>query len=256
MAGMNEHTVGEVARMAGISVRTLHHYDEVGLLAPSGRSDAGYRLYSTADLARLRRILFYRELDFSLEAIADVLAAPEDGADLHLRHQHRLLRQRRRRIDALLEAIEHEMEARAMGISLTPEEQLEIFGTDRIEEWSEEARERWGDTEAWRQSQRRTASYTKEEWIEITREAQANLEAFADLLRRGEPASSAAAADLAEAHRLHISRWFYECSPQMHTSLAVMYISDERFKSHYEEKAEGLARYVHDAIQANASRAR
>src|SRR5579864_7964948 len=99
MARMSEHTVGDLARLAGVSVRTLHHYDEIGLLVPSERSDAGYRLYSGDDIVRLRQILFYRELEFSLEAIAAVLADPQDGVDSHLRRQHRLLRRRRQRID-------------------------------------------------------------------------------------------------------------------------------------------------------------
>src|SRR5579871_4489030 len=251
MTRMSEHTVGDLARLAGVSVRTLHHYDEIGLLAPSGRSDAGYRLYSGEDLARLRQILFYRELDFSLEAIAAVLEEPHDD---HLRRQHRLLRGRRQRIDALLEAIEREMEARAMGISLTPEEQLEVFGTDQAERWTEEANQRWGDTDAWRESQRRAAAYTKEDWTLIKREGDGNLEAFAQALREGAPPDSLRAMDAAEAHRQHICRWFYDCSTQMHTGLAALYISDERFARHYDQQAPGLARYVHDAIQANARR--
>lgn len=251
MGRMSEHTVGDLARLAGVSVRTLHHYDEIGLLVPSGRSDAGYRLYSGEDLTRLRQILFYRELDFSLEAIAAVLEDPQDD---HLRRQHRLLRQRRARIDVLLGAIEYEMEARAMGISLTPEEQLEVFGTDQTEQWSEEARERWGNTAAWRESQRRTAAYTKEDWVEVKREADANVESFAQALRDREPADSARAMDAAEAHRLHISRWFYECSREMHTGLAALVVSDERFTRNYDRHEPGLARYVHDAIQANARR--
>jgi MerR family transcriptional regulator, thiopeptide resistance regulator len=254
MARMSEHTVGGLARLAGVSVRTLHHYDEIGLLAPSGRSDAGYRLYSGEDVVRLRQILFYRELDFSLEAIAAVLADRQAGVDSHLRRQHGLLRQRRQRIDVLLQAIEHEMEARAMRISLTPEEQLEVFGTDQVDEWSDEARERWGGTAAWQESQRRAAAYTKEDWIEIQRENDANLEAFTAALREHEPAESALAMDAAEAHRRHISRWFYECSPEMHIGLAALYITDERFARHYDQHAPGLARYVHDAIQANARR--
>jgi MerR family transcriptional regulator, thiopeptide resistance regulator len=251
MPRMSEHTVGALARMAGVSVRTLHHYDEIGLLVPSGRSDAGYRLYSSEDLTRLRQILFYRELDFSLEAIADVL---EDPQDEHLRRQHRLLRARRQRLDALLEAIEHEMEARAMGISLTPEEQLEVFGTDQAEQWSEEAQERWGNTPAWRESQRRAAAYTREDWTLIKREADANVDVFARALGEGHPADSARAMDAAEAHRQHISRWFYECSREMHTGLGALFVSDERFARNYDRHAPGLARYVHDAIEANARR--
>ena len=239
--------------MSGVSVRTLHHYDEIGLLAPGGRSEAGYRLYSAADLRRLRQILFYRELDFGLDQIAEIMADPEAGGGGHLRRQHRLLRERLARTQLLITAIENEMEARQMGISLTPEEQLEIFGTDKLAEHRREARERWGDTDAFQESERRAAAYTKEDWIEIKRQADANIGGFAEALRAGLPADGARAMELAEAHRQHISRWFYECSLQRHRSLAELYISDPRYTQTYDDIAPGVSRYVHDAILANAA---
>src|SRR6516225_3246039 len=114
---MSEYKVGEVARVAGVSVRTLHHYDEIGLLVPSGRSPAGYRLYSADDLRRLQQILLYRELEFSLDEIAEMLRDEGVDTDDHLRRQHQLMRARRDRVIALLGAIEREMEARKMGMA-------------------------------------------------------------------------------------------------------------------------------------------
>ena len=246
--------MGEVARLSHVSVRTLHHYDAIGLLAPSGRSPAGYRLYSDTDLRRLRQILFYRELGFALDEIADILADPAAGTDDHLRRQHRLLRERRARDASLLGAIETEMEARKMGIALTPEEQFEIFGTDKFAEYAEEAEQRWGDTDAWKESGRRTAAYTKEDWITIKAEADASIAGFADAIRAGEPATGTVAMDLAEAHRQHLIRWFYDCGYDMHRGLAELYISDPRYTEPYEKMAPGYSRYVHDAIMANADR--
>ena len=251
---MTEYLVGEVARLSHISVRTLHHYDAIGLLAPSARSPAGYRLYSGTDLRRLQQILFYRELGFALEEIAEILADPAAGTDDHLRRQHRLLRDRRARDAALLGAIEREMEARKMGISLTPEEQFEIFGTDKLAEYAEEAEQRWGDTEAWKQSQRRTAAYTKEDWIAIKAEADASIAGFAEAIRAGEPANGTVAMDLAEAHRQHISRWFYDCGYDMHRGLAELYVSDPRYIAEYDKIEPGFSAYVHDAMLANADR--
>jgi len=247
--------VGEVARLSHVSVRTLHHYDAIGLLAPSARSPAGYRLYSGTDLRRLHQILFYRELGFALEEIADILADPAVGTDDHLRRQHRLLRERRARDAALLGAIEREMEARKMGIALTPEEQFEIFGTDKFAQYAEEAEQRWGDTEAWKQSQRRSAAYTKDDWITIKAQADANIAGFAEAMRAGEPAAGTVAMDLAEEHRQHISRWFYDCGYDQHRGLAEMYISDPRYTAPYDEIEPGFSQYVHDAILANADRA-
>ena len=252
---MTEYLVGDLARLSHVSVRTLHHYDAIGLLAPSARSPAGYRLYSGTDLRRLHQILFYRELGFALEEIADILADPAAGTDDHLRRQHRLLRERRARDAALLGAIEREMEARKMGIALTPEEQFEIFGTDKFTQYAEEAEQRWGDTEAWKQSQRRSAAYTKEDWITIKAQADANIAGFAEAMRAGEPATGTVAMDLAEEHRQHISRWFYDCGYDQHRGLAEMYISDPRYTAPYDEIEPGFSQYVHDAILANADRA-
>ena len=254
MAGtMSEYRIGEVAKMSGVSVRTLHHYDRVGLLVPNGRSEAGYRLYSPADLRRLQQILYYRELDFRLDGIAELLDGDGEPAEDHLRRQHRLLRVRLERTRELIAAIENEMEARRMGLSLTPEEQLEVFGTDALGDYAAEAEERWGHTDAWNESQRRTAAYTKEDWVQIKRDANENLAAFAVALEEGVPADSPAAMELAETHRRHISRWFYECPHRQHRALAEMYIADPRFRRSYDQLAPGLAQFVHDAIVANAT---
>jgi MerR family transcriptional regulator, thiopeptide resistance regulator len=252
MSAMSEYRVGEVARISGVSVRTLHHYHDVGLLVPSGRSESGYRMYSTEDLQRLQQILYYRELDFRLDGIAEMLAGSGAPAEDHLRRQHRLLRERLARTRELIAAIENEMEVRRMGLSLTPEEQLEVFGTDKLEEYGREAEQRWGSTDAWRESQRRAAAYTKEDWITIKGEGDANVVAFAAALADGLPPTSPAAMALAEAHRDHISRWFYECPYAQHRGLATMYLADPRFTRTYDEVAPGLARYIHDAIVANA----
>jgi MerR family transcriptional regulator, thiopeptide resistance regulator len=146
------------------------------------------------------------------------------------------------------------MEARRMGISLTPEEQLEVFGDEPIDDYAKEAEQRWGETDSWRESQRRTAAYTKDDWIAIKREGAENFTAFADALKAGAPATSESAMDAAEAHRQYISRWFYECGSEHHRGLAELYLSDPRFRTNYEEIAPGLAQYVHDAIIANSER--
>jgi DNA-binding transcriptional MerR regulator len=247
--------VGDVAALAGVTVRTLHHYDRIGLLAPSDRTAAGYRRYGPADLDRLHRILVYRELGFSLEEVATLLDDPDADPAAHLRRQHRLLRERIERTQAMVAAVEKEMEAQQMGISLTPEERFEIFGDGFSEEHQAEAEERWGDTEAWAQSERRTAAYSKEDWLRIKAEGDDVERRFAAALAEGVPADSERAMDLAEEHRRQISRNFYDCPPAMHAGLGRMYVEDERFTAHYERIAPGLAQYVSTAVQANAARA-
>jgi MerR family transcriptional regulator, thiopeptide resistance regulator len=246
-------SVGEVARLSGVTVRTLHHYDEVGLLSPRGRSPAGYRLYHADDLARLRRILGYRDLGFGLEEIGVLL---DEGADPieHLRTQHRLLTERLARVRRTLDNLEKMMDAHDNGVRLTPAEMLEVFGDDDPTRYADEAQERWGQTDAYAQSQRRTSPYTAADWLQIKAEAAAVNQALASAMADGEPADGQRAMDAAQAHRDHISRWFYDVSAQLHTGLADMYLTDPRFTQNYEDVAPGLARYVHDAIHANAAR--
>ncbi|MEU6234285.1 MerR family transcriptional regulator [Kitasatospora sp. NPDC047058] len=247
------YSVGEVARIARITVRTLHHYDEIGLLSPGGRTPAGYRRYQDADLDRLQQILFYRELGFPLEEIAAILDDHSVGPREHLRRQHRLLTERITHLQELAAAVEHAMEAKKMGIQLTPEEKFEIFGESYREEWEDEAEQRWGDTEAWTQSQRRTAEYGKADWQRIKAEADALNARLVEAFTAGEPADGGPAMDLAEVHRQHICDNFYDCTFEIHRGIAGMYLADPRFTEVYEQLAPGLARWLHDAMLANAA---
>lgn len=248
-------SVGEVAKVAGVTVRALHHYDRIGLLSPGGRTAAGYRRYEEADLERLRQILLYRELGFPLEEIATVLDDPGADARAHLRRQHALLTARLERLAAMAAAIEHEMEARTMGISLTPQERFELFGDWRPEDYESEAHQRWGDTDAWRESQRRVAAHTKSDWVAIRAETEALEGRLAAAMRSGAGPQSALAMDLAEEHRAGITRWFYDCGYDTHRGLGTMYVEDPRFRAHYEAVAPGLAEFLRDAVHANADRA-
>jgi DNA-binding transcriptional MerR regulator len=249
------YSVGQVAALSEVTVRTLHHYDQIGLLIPGTRMPNGYRCYGEDDLDKLQRILFYRELGFSLEKVAALLKdAPEDQS-AHLRRQHRLLRERIARLQEMVAAVEKEMEARQMGISLTPEERFEVFGDFDPDDYAEEAERRWGDGDAYRESQRRVATYSKADWINIKSEAGDIEGRLADALAEGAAPDDIRVMDLAEEHRMHITRWFYDCGYDIHRGLGTMYVADPRFRAHYEDLAEGLAQFVSDAIQANAHRA-
>lgn len=247
------YSVGTVARLAGVTIRTLHHYGEIGLLVPSDRSPAGYRLYSDADLDRLGRILYYRELGFTLDAITALLDDASIDPVSHLRRQHRLLTERLERVQAMVAAIERELEATMSGINLTPEDKLAIFGETYREEWETEAKERWGDTKAWAQSRQRTAGFTKDDWIRYKAETDALHSRLVGGFRAGYSPDSSEAMDLAEEHR----KWMglmWDCSPRMHRGLAEMYLADERFRKTYEDLELGLTQWLHDAIHANAAR--
>src|SRR3954453_9105043 len=246
--------VGEVATLAGVTVRTLHHYDRIGLLSPSERTPAGYRRYTPSDLDRLHQVLVYRELGFPLEEIATLLDDPAADPVAHLRRQLALLRDRLDRTRAMVAAVEKEMEARTLGISLTPEERFEVFGENDPSQYDAEVEQRWGETDAYRESRRRTSSYTKDDWLRIKAEGADVERRFAEALQSGVAADSAQAMDRAEEHRQQISRNFYDCPPEMHAGLGRMYVEDERFTAHYEQLAPGLAQFVSTAVQANAAR--
>jgi MerR family transcriptional regulator, thiopeptide resistance regulator len=249
------YSVGRVADLSGVTIRTLHHYDEIGLLSPGGRSDAGYRVYEDSDLERLQRILFYRELGFTLKEISTIIEDPGIDAIGHLRRQRGLLVERIERLSAMVDAIDYEMEARTMDINLSPEERLEVFGDFRPEDHAEEAERRWGDSEAYKESNRRVSKYTKEDWLTLKSEAEEVQNRLAAAFEAGLASDSDEAMAAAEAHRQHISRWFYECTYEIHRGLTDMYVSDERFRSNYDTQAPGLAAYIKDAAHANADRA-
>ncbi len=246
------HTVGDLAAMAGVTVRTLHHYGDVGLLTPSGRSPAGYRLYGPEDVQRLTRILYYRDLGFGLDEIAALLDGDTDTAE-HLHTQHRLLTERLRRVRTMLSAVEREMEAHMSGIRLTPAEQLEVFGDTWDPAYQIEAEERWGHTDAWAQSKERTADYTTKDWREVKAEADALLAAALAAFDDGHPPGSERADDVAERHRATLNR-FYDADHCLQRRVAALFTEDERFAAQYDDHRAGLARWLREAIEANADK--
>ncbi|MFI7216317.1 MerR family transcriptional regulator [Micromonospora maritima] len=246
------YTVGQVARAARVTVRTLHHYDEIGLLRPSGRTPAGYRRYDDRDLDRLQLIRYYRELGFPLDEIAEILDDPTADPAAHLRRQHELLSGRIGKLQEMVAAIEHAMEARKVGIQLTPEERFEVFGDFDPDEHAEEVERRWGGTEAYRQSQERTSRYSKEDWLRNKEVNEDWGRRFAALMDSGAPADGPEAMALAEEHRQLITEWWYDCPLELHTGLADMYVADPRFTAYFETIRPGMAAYLNEAIHANA----
>ena len=249
-------TVGHVADLAKVSARTLHHYDEIGLVRPSARTDAGYRLYDDGDLERLQQVLFYRELGFRLDDIRGLMTAPDFDRGRALREQRRLLRARAAQVERMLAAVDAAIDAHEKGTPMNSQDMFEVFGDFDPSEYEDEVRERWGDTEAYRQSVERTSRYTKEDWQRAQAEADEVARRFATLMERGEPATGEDAIATAEAHRRHIGDRFYDCSHEMHAGLGEMYVADQRFTEYWDRYAPGLARYVRDAIVANAEQSR
>jgi MerR family transcriptional regulator, thiopeptide resistance regulator len=247
---MDAKTVGAVAALTGVSVRTLHHYDHIGLVVPSVRTPAGYRGYTDADIERLHVVLVYRSVGMPLDEIRALLDDPNADALEHLRRQYELLLAQADRLQHTIKAVEELMNAHRQGIQLTAEDQIDIFGTTAFgEEYAAEAEERWGATDAWKQSQQRVSKLSKQDWIAIKAEGDALLEALAQAKRRDVVPGSAEANELAARHRASIER-FYDCGDEMHRCLVEMYLADERFTRYYDDVEPGLAQFLHDIVVA------
>ena len=244
-------TVSQVSKLSKVSVRALHHYDELGLLRPSARSEAGYRLYEQLDLERLQQVLFYRELEFSLDEIKEILSNKNFDLRVALLSQRQLLEEKIVRLTAVLGAVDKSIQQLEGGYHMSEEEMFEGFDP---KEHEAEAEQRWGETDAYKESKRRTAKYNKQDWQAIKQEVAAIYQKLAALLDKGVPADSVAAMNASEEHRQHITRWFYSCSKVIHKGLGEMYTSDPRFMATFEKIKKGLAQYVCEAFIANSSR--
>jgi DNA-binding transcriptional MerR regulator len=246
--------IGALARLAGVTVRTLHHYDRIGLVVPGERTDAGYRLYGRRQVERLHEVLLFRELGFGLDEIRRIVEQPAYRRRAALARQRALLAERADHLQDLIQAVDATLDAEKRGMRMTNEEMLEVFGDFHPSQYEEEARQRWGDTEAYRKSARRTARYTKTDWQQLGREGAEINDAFLALRAAGTPAASPEAIAVAERHRAYISKWFYECSPEIHAGLGQMYAADPRFIESIDRAGAGLAAYMSEAIAANARR--
>jgi DNA-binding transcriptional MerR regulator len=237
-------TVSQLARLAGVSVRTLHHYDEIGLLRPQGRRPNGYRVYERAQLQRLQQVLFYREHELPLEEICRIMRDPAFDVLAALVQQRRLLEQKSVRLRAVLDAIDDAIDSVKKGTPVNEEKMFDAFEA--------EAKDRWGDTPAYQESKRRTSRYGKKEWAQIKAESEVLQSELAAAMNGGVKPTDAKAMALAERHRQHISKWFYDCSYAIHRGLAEMYVADERFTQNIDKTHKGLAAFQRAAILANA----
>lgn len=259
MSSSRSYQVSEVARLTGVSVRALHHYDAIGLLSPSGRTEAGYRLYGDADLARLQQILIGRELGLPLEAIRRSLDDPRYDRRAALTRQRAQLLARAERTTAMVRAIDAALAALptpgdAAMTSPTPPDPAALFDGLGPDPHADEARTRWGHTDAYQESARRTRGYSKDDWARFRAESHAIHADAAALFTAGATADSAAAMAVAERHRLSIDQWFYPCPHALHASLADGYEADPRFAATFDQYAPGLTPWWSAAIRANADR--
>ena len=250
MARRRTYQVKEVAELSGVSVRALHHYDELGLLVPQGRTDAGYRLYNDEDLLRLQQILIGRELGLSLEEIRSSLDDASFDRKGMLVRQRAELTKRVQQATAMLSAVERALtllEEEGEGMNMK-----DIFDGFEPSKYEAETQARWGETDAYPESKRRTARYTKEDWQRMATEQSSIYADAYQALVAGKLPSDPEVLDVAERHRLSIERWFYPCSPAMHRALSLMYEQDPRFAESIDQNRPGLTPFLAAAIRENA----
>jgi len=241
------YSIGALSRRSGVSIRTLRHYDAIGLLRPSTIAASGYRYYDDAAVERLWQILFYRELGFPLREIAAILASPGFDRTRALEEHRTLLTQKRAHIDGLIALVEQTLHQTEKGETIM---EFKPFDTSEIDalrdQYAEEAKARWGHTEAYRESTRRTAGYTKEDLARIQAEAGELFAAFAALV--GTEPSDARVQALVGRWQAHISASYYACTDEILAGLGQMYVADERFTESLDQFGAGTARLMSEAI--------
>lgn len=237
-------TVKQVAGRTGVSVRTLHYYDEIGLLPPTRTTEAGYRLYGEEALERLQQILFLKELDFPLEEIRAILDDPSFDKTQAMRRHRELLLLKRARLDRLIRLVENNLKGESE-MDFQSFDQSEIEAARR--QYAKETEERWGQSEAYRQSQERTGRYSKEDWAKIESERDRIFQAFA--AQRCEAPESPAVQRLVGEWKAHISNHFYDCTDEILAGLGEMYTADPRFTQNIDRFGEGTAQLIRDAIR-------
>ncbi|MEU5973923.1 MerR family transcriptional regulator [Streptomyces sp. NPDC047315] len=250
-AGADGLTVGQVSTRVGVTVRALHHWDEIGLAVPSLRTGAGYRLYTAGDLERLHRIAVYRELGLGLDRIQAVLddsAADVPGA---LRAQRAQVTERIDRLRQLGAGLDRMIDAHERGLLLTVEQQSAIFGPGWNPDWPAEARRRYGDTAQWQQYAERSAGRDPAEWQAVADEVAEVDRALADAMAAGVEPGSAEANRLVERHREVFSAYF-PLSRQMQVCLGRRYEAEPEYAAHYDGMRVGLAGWFRRSVDASA----
>ena len=232
--------IKEFAEFAGVSVRTLHYYDEIGLLVPAFVDRAtGYRYYDESSVLRMQEILFYRELDFSLKSIGEILSSPNYDTRKSLEEQKILLTLKKERLERLISSIDDAMK----GANI-----MRAFDNSEFEKYKVEAQEKWGKTDAYKQHAEKTKDYSKQKWNALTGEMDRIMAEFAFCMKKSERPDSAEAQNLVKMLQNHISENYYLCTNEILLGLGQMYIADERFKNNIDKHANGTAAFICEAI--------
>lgn len=237
--------INEFAKLTGVSVRTLHYYDEIDLLKPAFvDAQNGYRFYDENSLVSMQEILFYRELDFPLKSIRNIMSSPDYDKEKALSEQRKLLSLKKERLERIINALD---DAKKGKVTMT------AFDNNDYEiarkQFEAEAKERWGETVAYKEQAKKTANYSKDKWQEVNNGLMTVLAKFAECRQKGNSADSAEAQVLVKELQTYITENFYTCSNEILAGLGLMYVSDERFKTNIDKNGDGTTDFVSKAIE-------
>ena len=233
--------IKEFAKFSGVSVRTLHYYDEIGLLPPAFvERTTGYRYYDENSLLRMQEILFYRELDFSLKSIGEILSSPHHDTQRSLEEQKKLLTLKKERLERLISSIDAAMKG---------ENIMEAFDNSKFETYKAEAQEKWGKTDAYKEHAEKTKHYSQEKWNDLADGMDRIMAQFAVCMRNGAAPASAEAQSLVKSLQEHITANYYHCTKEILAGLGQIYVADERFQNNIDKHGKGTAAFIRDAIQ-------
>ena len=232
--------IKEFADFTGVSVRTLHYYDEIGLLRPAFVDrTTGYRFYDENSFLRMQEILFYRELDFSLKSIGEILSSPNYNKSKALNEQKQLLTLKKERLERLIFAIDGAVKG---------ENVMAAFDNSEFEKYKSEAKERWGSTAAYGEYTEKTKDYSGQQWNDLAAGLDGIMADFAACMSGGNLPTSAAAQELVKNLQNYITEHCYRCTDEILYGLGQMYVGDERFMANIDRHADGTAEFIRDAI--------
>lgn len=242
------YTVNKLAKVAGVSVRTLHYYDSVGLLKPHAIQKNGYRVYGERELLLLQQILFFRELDFPILEIKRIMSSPVFDMRQALRDHRAMIELKRKRLSNLIKTIDTTIDKINIQKPMDDKDIQEVydaFGEDTIKQYAAEVKERWGNTEAYKQSMERASKMTKADMEKYKHDADVFMKTVAQTMDKG--ATSEEFQALIAEHFKSLSTW-YEPNFEMYKGLAKMYVDDARFTAYYEAYAPGLAKVFSEGM--------
>ncbi len=238
-------TVKQVSHLTGLSIRMLHHYDKIGLFKPSKFSKSGYRLYSDDDLEILQQILFFKELDFPLKEIKNIINNPSFDRKKALINHKDLLILKRNRLNKLINLVDKTLKEEMINMSFKEFDVSELKKI--IKKYADEAEKLYGQSTAYKEFKNKTANYSEQDWYQTNKDADIIILEFIDLIDKG-PSSAETQAQVQKWKDFITNNW-YNCTNEILLGLGKMYVEDARFKENFNKHKEGLAEFINKAIQ-------